>query len=198
MRAEKLHSASFLCVLLSFYNCMYYLSSSCYYVLITNINLVQQDREGHLHIILHSQWQVLRMKKRITYRKLGLSTEHRMAMLRNMVTSLIYHERIMTTTPRAKELRRVAEKMIQHAKIGTMHHRRIAGGFVQTLPALTKLFEILGPRYMNRPGGYTRIMKLALPRRGDSADMSYIEFVDRQGELRTARPAKQPFKRTFH
>ena len=117
-------------------------------------------------------------------------------MLRNMVTSLIYHERIMTTTPRAKELRRVAEKMIQHAKIGTMHHRRIAGGFVQTLPALTKLFEILGPRYMNRPGGYTRIMKLALPRRGDSADMSYIEFVDRQGELRTARPAKQPFKRT--
>ena len=102
----------------------------------------------------------------------------------------------MTTTPRAKELRRVAEKMIQHAKIGTLHHRRIAGGFVRTIPALTKLFEILGPRYMNRPGGYTRVMKLGKPRRGDSADMSYIEFVDREGELREARPATVPFQRT--
>ena len=102
----------------------------------------------------------------------------------------------MTTTPRAKELRRVAEKMIQHAKIGTLHHRRIAQGFVRTVPALTKLFEILGPRYMNRPGGYTRVMKLMNPRRGDSADMAYIEFVDRHGELRGARPANVPFQRT--
>ena len=119
-----------------------------------------------------------------------------MAMLRNMVTSLIFHERIMTTTTRAKELRRIAEKMVQHAKIGTFHHRRLAGSVVRTIPAVTKLFEILGPRYMDRPGGYTRIMKLAKPRRGDSAEMAYIEFVDREGELRKAKPGNEPFQRT--
>eukprot|EP01036_Dinobryon_divergens_P002347 gene2347-3088_t len=84
----------------------------------------------------------------------------------------------MTTTPRAKELRRVAEKMVTHAKIGNLHHRRLAAGVIQEPAALVKLFEIIGPRYVNRPGGYTRVMKLQKPRRGDSADMSYIEFVD--------------------
>lgn len=109
-------------------------------------------------------------------------------MLRNMVTSLIHHERIITTTPKAKELRRVAENMITHAKIGDLHRRRLAGAVVREQSAVVKLFEILGPRYKERPGGYTRIMKLAKPRRGDSADMSVIEFVDREGELRKARP----------
>ena len=103
-------------------------------------------------------------------------------MLRNMVTSLIHHERIITTTPKAKELRRVADKMITHAKVGSLHHRRLASGVVQERSAVVKLFEILGPRYQGRPGGFTRILKLARPRRGDSADMSVIEFVDREGD----------------
>ena len=121
-------------------------------------------------------------------RKLGIGTAHRLAMLRNMVTSLIYHERIMTTTPRAKELRRVAEKMVTYAKVGDLHNRRLAGAVVREPAAVVKLFEIIGPRYKERTGGYTRILKLAKPRKGDSADMSFIEFVDREGELRTAKP----------
>ena len=128
------------------------------------------------------------MSKRIGFRKLGMDGEHRWAMLRNMVTSLIYHERIMTTTPRAKELRRVAEKMVTHAKVGDLHHRRLASAVVREPAAVVKLFDIIGPRYRERPGGYTRILKLAKPRKGDSADMSFIEFVDRDGELRKARP----------
>ncbi|CAE7632378.1 rplQ, partial [Symbiodinium microadriaticum] len=95
-----------------------------------------------------------------------------------MVTSLIYHERIMTTTARAKELRRVAEKMITKAKKGDLHSRRLAAGVVRERAAVVKLFDILGPRYKDRNGGYTRVMKLQLARRGDSSDMSYIEFVD--------------------
>jgi len=132
--------------------------------------------------------------KRIGMRKLGMATAHRMAMLRNMVTSLIYHERIMTTTPRAKELRRVAEKMVTHAKKANQHHRRLARAFVREEAAVVKLFGILGPRYEDRDGGYTRIMKLGKKRQGDSADMSYIEFVDREGEMRVSKPAQSPEK----
>ena len=128
------------------------------------------------------------MRKRIAFRKLGRDSEHRWAMLRNMVTSLIHHERIMTTTPKAKELRRVADQMVTHAKNGTLHHRRLAAGVVQERSAVVKLFEILGPRYKDRPGGYTRVLKLARQRRGDSAEMAVIEFVDREGELRKAKP----------
>jgi large subunit ribosomal protein L17 len=109
-----------------------------------------------------------------------------------MVTSLIYHERIMTTTPKAKELRKVAEKCITYAKKYHVdknnQHRTLAGAIVREKAAMTKLFDILGPRYKHREGGYTRVMKLQLPRRGDSADMAYIEFVDRKGELRPANP----------
>ena len=118
---------------------------------------------------------------------MGINAEHRWAMLRNMVTSLIYHERIMTTTPRAKELRRVAEKLVTHAKAGDQHHRRMAAAVVREPAAVVKLFDIIGPRYVNRPGGYTRVLKLGKPRQGDSADMAFIEFVDREGELRTPR-----------
>ena len=117
-------------------------------------------------------------------RKLSKDSEHRWAMLRNMVTSLIYHERIKTTTPKAKELRRVADKMVTHAKKGDLHNRRLAGAVVREKAALVKLFEILGPRYADRQGGYTRIMKIGQPRHLDSAPMSYIEFIDREGELR--------------
>jgi large subunit ribosomal protein L17 len=87
------------------------------------------------------------MRKRISFRKLGMNGTHRWAMLRNMVTSLIKHERIMTTTARAKELRRVAEKMVTHAKAGTLHDRRLAGTVVRERAMVVKLFEILGPRY---------------------------------------------------
>ena len=119
---------------------------------------------------------------------------HRWAMMRNMVTSLINHERIMTTTARAKALAPLANKMITHAKVGDLHHKRLAAAIVREDAAVVKLFNILGPRYTDRQGGYTRIMKLAKARKGDSSEMAYIEFVDRPGELRKAKPpqAKQP------
>jgi large subunit ribosomal protein L17 len=109
-------------------------------------------------------------------------------MLRNMVTSLVKHERIITTTARAKELRRVADRVVGYAKKGDLHNRRLALRILREKPMAAKLFEILGPRYQDREGGYTRIMKLAKPRRGDSADMAVIEFIDREGELRKAKP----------
>jgi large subunit ribosomal protein L17 len=108
-------------------------------------------------------------------------------MMRNMVTSLIYHERIMTTTARAKELRKVADKLVTQAKEGSLHKRRLAAGVVRENAALVKLFEIIGPRYTARAGGYTRVMKLAKTRKGDSAEMAFIEFVDRPEELRAAK-----------
>jgi large subunit ribosomal protein L17 len=110
-------------------------------------------------------------------------------MLRNMVTSLIHHERIMTTTARAKMLTPIADKLITHAKAATIHHRRLAAKVVREPAAVVKLFDILGPRYVERQGGYTRVLKLNLPRSGDSSDMAYVEFVDRSGELRKANPA---------
>jgi len=127
------------------------------------------------------------MKKLIGMSRLGRDSAHRWAMLRNMVTSLIYHERIKTTTPKAKELRRLADQMVTLAKTGTLHTYRQAAAVVQEKPALKKLFAVLGPRYEDRPGGYTRILKLAKPRKGDAADMCLIEYVDREGELRKAR-----------
>lgn len=96
----------------------------------------------------------------------------------------------MTTLPKAKELRRVAEKVITQAKENTLHSRRLADRIVREKPALTKLFEILGPRYMDRDGGYTRVLKLSKNRVGDNADMAVIEYVDRPGEIRAARPPK--------
>lgn len=117
--------------------------------------------------------------------RLGRDAPHRVAMLKNMVTSLIYHERIKTTTPKAKELRKMADKMITYAKKGDLHNRRLASTYIKEKAALVKLFEILGPRYNERNGGYTRVMNIAQPRLNDSAKMSFIEFVDRDGELRT-------------
>mmetsp|Transcript_23159 Transcript_23159/g.33885 ORF Transcript_23159/g.33885 Transcript_23159/m.33885 type:complete len:152 (+) Transcript_23159:66-521(+) len=128
------------------------------------------------------------MKKRIAFRKLGRTTSHRWAMLRNMVTSLIYHERIVTTLPKAKELKRLADKVVTYAKNGSFHSKRLADRIIREKPALTKLFEIMGPRYKDREGGYTRVLKLSKPRSGDNADMAVIEYVDRPGEIRAARP----------
>lgn len=111
-------------------------------------------------------------------------------MLRNMVTSLIEHERIVTTVAKAKEVQSLAEKLVTTAKKGDhVHARRQINKIVQTDQAATKLMSVLKQRYEYRQGGYTRIMKLARPRAGDKADMAVIEYVDRPGEIRAARPA---------
>jgi len=129
------------------------------------------------------------MKKRINFRKLGRTPTHKWAMLRNMVTSLIEHERIVTTLPKAKEVQSLAEKLITTSKKpDKLHARRQANKIVRTSEAQTKLMEVLGPRYRWREGGYTRILKLARPRAGDKADMAVLEYVDRPGEIRAARP----------
>ena len=107
-----------------------------------------------------------------------------------MVTSLIEHERIVTTTAKAKEVQSMAEKLITTAKNtnNPVHARRQINKIVRTDTMATKLMHVLGPRYQFREGGYTRILKLAKPRKGDNADMSVIEYVDRPGEIRAARP----------
>jgi len=128
------------------------------------------------------------MRKRLAFRKLSRTSSHRWAMLRNMVTSLIKHERIVTTLPKAKELKKVAEKVIKFGKDGSLHSRRMADRIVRERPALSKLFEVLGPRYVDRDGGYTRVLKLSQNRKGDNAPMAVIEYVDRPGEVRAARP----------
>ena len=118
------------------------------------------------------------MRHRIKGRKLGRTAAHRKATLRNMATSLFRHERIETTTAKAKELRPFAERMITLAKRGDLHARRLAARKIQDREVLGKLFSDLGPRFAERPGGYTRIRKLG-HRRGDAAEMALIELVDK-------------------
>jgi len=110
------------------------------------------------------------------YRRLGRRTDHRLAMLKNMTISLLEHEKIETTVPRAKELRKFAERMITLGKKGTLHHRRQAFSFLRNEEVLHKLFTEIAPKYQERNGGYTRIIKTAI-RRGDSAEMAIIELV---------------------
>jgi large subunit ribosomal protein L17 len=131
------------------------------------------------------------MKKRNPYRRLGRSTSHKWALLRNLVTSLIKHERIVTTVPKAKELRRLADHVVTLAKEPPekrLHAIRQANAIIYEKPVLTKLFEVLGPRYEKREGGYTRVLKLSQRRVGDNAEMAVMEYVDRPGEIRAARP----------
>jgi large subunit ribosomal protein L17 len=111
-------------------------------------------------------------------RKLNRTSEHRQAMLRNMMNSLIEHEVIKTTLPKAKELRRVVEPMITLAKEPTLANRRLAFDRLRSRDSVTKLFNELGPRYKTRPGGYTRILKMGF-RVGDNAPMALVELVDR-------------------
>jgi len=114
-------------------------------------------------------------------RKLNRNSPHRKAMFRNMATSLFEHEIIKTTVPKAKELRRVAEPLITLAKEDSVAHRRLAFDRLRDREVVTKLFNELGPRYVDRPGGYLRIMKCG-HRAGDSAPMAYVELVDRPRE----------------
>jgi large subunit ribosomal protein L17 len=111
-------------------------------------------------------------------RKLNRTSSHRLAMLRNMMNSLIEHEVIKTTVPKAKELRRVVEPMITLAKEATVANRRLAFDRLRDRDSVTKLFDQLGPRYKARPGGYTRILKMGF-RVGDNAPMALVELVDR-------------------
>jgi large subunit ribosomal protein L17 len=111
-------------------------------------------------------------------RKLNRTSEHRLAMLRNMCNSLLTHEAIKTTLPKAKELRRVVEPLITLAKEPTLANRRLAFNRTRDRSVVTKLFGELGPRYKARPGGYTRILKMGF-RVGDNAPMAFVELVDR-------------------
>ena len=117
------------------------------------------------------------MRHRKDHRKLGRTPSHRKAMLRNMVTSLLEHEEIRTTDARAKEVRRVAERMITLGKRGTLHARRQALETVRSKEVAAKLFDTLADRYRERAGGYTRIFKLAERRHGDNAPMSLIQLI---------------------
>lgn len=112
------------------------------------------------------------------YRKLGRKTPHRMAMFANMATSLIEHERISTTLPKAKELRRIVERLVTKGKAGTLAQRRAAFAFLRSDAAVEKLFGQIASRFKERNGGYIRILKTAQTRLGDAAPMAMIEFVD--------------------
>jgi large subunit ribosomal protein L17 len=121
------------------------------------------------------------MRHQIDGRKLGRTTSHRNAMFRNMVTSLLDKERIRTTRQKAKELRRIADRMITLGKRGNLHARRQALSFIRDPAVVRKLFDTLAPRYSERSGGYTRILHLPA-RPGDNADMAFLELVDREGK----------------
>ncbi len=119
------------------------------------------------------------MKHRKSGRRLGRTTSHRKAMVRNMVTSVLEHERIVTTTPKAKEVRRVVDKMITLGKRGDLHARRQALSFIQDKKVVAKLFDTLSQEYMERQGGYTRIIQTG-NRAGDAAPMAILELVNYQ------------------
>ena len=118
------------------------------------------------------------MRHRHGLRKLNRTSEHRLAMLRNMTNSLLTHEAIKTTLPKAKELRRVVEPLLTLAKEPTLANKRLAFNRTRDRDVVVKLFDVLGPRYKTRPGGYTRILKMGF-RVGDNAPMAYVELVDR-------------------
>ena len=118
------------------------------------------------------------MRHGMAHRKLGRTTAHRTAMFANMAASLIKHEQIVTTLPKAKELRPFVEKLVTLAKKGDLHARRLAISKVRDVDQVGKLFSTLGPRYSGRAGGYIRVLKAGF-RHGDNAAMAVIEFVDR-------------------
>ncbi len=122
-------------------------------------------------------------------RKLNRTSAHRKAMLQNMMNSLIEHEAIKTTVPKAKELRRVIEPMITLAKVDTVANRRLAFDRLRDRDSVTKLFNVLGPRNAQRPGGYTRILKMGF-RVGDNAPMAYVELVEQAPEAAAEQAAE--------
>jgi large subunit ribosomal protein L17 len=130
------------------------------------------------------------MRHQLSGRQLSRNAPHRQAMLRNMSVSLLRHETIRTTTPKAKELRRVVEPLITLAKKDSEANRRVAFSRLRDSDVVTKLFEDLGPRFKARPGGYTRILHLA-PRPGDSAPMALMQLVDGPAAAKVEEPAEE-------
>ena len=123
------------------------------------------------------------MRHRNQGRKLNKTSSHRTAMFANMAAALIKHEQIKTTLPKAKELRPVVEKLVTLSRRNTLHARRQALSAVRDETQVKKLFEVIGPRYAKRPGGYTRVLKAGF-RHGDNAEMAFIEFVDRDEDAK--------------
>jgi large subunit ribosomal protein L17 len=136
------------------------------------------------------------MRHRHGLRKLNRTSSHRLAMLRNMTVSLLKHEAIKTTLPKAKELRRVAEPIITLGKYPTLANRRLAFNRLRDRDMVVKLFDELGPRYKARNGGYLRILKMGF-RVGDNAPMAYVELLDRPAEAEGTKEeeGKKPAKR---
>ena len=130
------------------------------------------------------------MRHNVSGRKLNRTPAHRKMLYRNLVTSLFKHERIQTTVPKAKEARIVAEKLITFAKKGDLHSRRMAARKVNEPEVLQKLFAEIGPRYADRPGGYTRIMRMG-PRQGDNAEIAILELVDGKARLKVTDTKKR-------
>jgi large subunit ribosomal protein L17 len=128
------------------------------------------------------------MRHAMRHRKLGRTSSHREALFRNQLQSLVVSERIITTLPKAKELRPIAEKVITRGKHGTVHDRRWALRWLIDRELVKKLFDDIAPRFAERPGGYLRIVKLG-PRQGDGAEMAVIELVERES---VAAPAEAP------
>src|SRR5437899_5703626 len=134
------------------------------------------------------------MRHGMANRKLGRTSAHRAALFRNQLTSLIDKERIITTLPKAKELRPQVERLITLGKNDSVHARRQAARVINDDAVVAKLFDTVGPRFGDRPGGYTRIIKLG-PRRGDAAEMAILEFVGYEPEkAEKAAPAEKPAK----
>ena len=123
------------------------------------------------------------MRHRNSGRKLGKTASHRTAMFANMTAALIKHEQITTTLPKAKELRPVVEKLVTLSRRNDLHARRQAISTIRDADQVKKLFDVIGPRYAGRPGGYTRVLKAGF-RHGDNAAMAIIEFIDRDVEAK--------------
>jgi large subunit ribosomal protein L17 len=130
------------------------------------------------------------MRHRLGLRKLNRTSSHRLAMLRNMTVSLLRHEVIKTTLPKAKELRRVAEPILTLGKTPSLSNRRLAFARLRDREIVTKLFDELGPRYAARNGGYSRILKFGF-RKGDNAPMALIELMDRPAEAQPVEVADE-------
>jgi large subunit ribosomal protein L17 len=129
------------------------------------------------------------MRHRVAGRKLGRVTSHKLATMRNLATSLFEHERIRTTLMKAKEARPFAERLVTLSKKGGVHRRRLVSRDIQDEKVLRKLFNTLAGRYLDRPGGYTRILKLGT-RKGDNAEMALLELVGYEPPQKAAKPDK--------
>lgn len=134
------------------------------------------------------------MRHGVRGRKLGRTAAHRIAMFRNQLASLVEKERIVTTLHKAKELRPIAERVITQTKRGTLHARRMAGRWLADRDLLKKLFDDIGPRMLDRPGGYLRIVKLG-SRQGDGAELAVLELVDFQPSAPPAQPEETKGKK---